>query len=253
MAAVEIDRRIRDDATTVESAWRDWLARLEPAALELDELLHAEQRLVVVSPHPDDEVLACGGLIALHVERGGPAAVIAVTDGEASHKDDPGWTPERLSDARRVERRRGLARLGLTTSSVTRLALRDSEVAMQRVALEHGLRQYLRPTDCVVGTWQLDGHPDHDATGSAAARVCADLGCRLLEAPVWMWQWSAPGDPRVPWHRMRHLQLPVGTLARKTAALAAHRTQLAPRANDAPVLGPELLVRAARTAEYFFV
>lgn len=115
MAAVETGRRIRNAATTAERTWRDWLVKLEPAALELDGLLKVEQRLVVVSPHPDDEVLACGALIALHVARGGPATVIAVTDGEASHRGDPLWSPESLANARRAERRLGLARLGLTT------------------------------------------------------------------------------------------------------------------------------------------
>ena len=148
---------------------------------------------------------------------------------------------------------RGLARLGLRADAVTRLALRDSRVAEQQGALALGLRGLLRPTDCVVATWRFDGHPDHDATGAVTARVCADIGCRLLEAPVWMWHWGVPGDARVPWHRLRALPLSPGAMAAKAAAWGEHATQLAARAGAAPVLGPAILARAARVVEYFLV
>lgn len=253
MAAVERGRRILHDGTTDEAAWRDWLSLLQPPAVALNALVSVGQRLVVVSPHPDDEVLACGGLLALHAQRGGATAIVAVTDGEASHRRDPAWSAPRLASARRVERRRGLARLGLTAGSVTRLGLPDSAVASHRDALQRGLRQVLRPTDCVVSTWQLDGHPDHDATGAETARACADLGCRLIEAPVWMWHWSAPADVRVPWQRLRALALPPEVLTRKAAALAQHATQLAARGDDLPVLGLAICARAAWRVEHFLV
>ena len=252
MAAVANTRRIRGDGETTEAGWRDWLGALHVQGSALDQLLGAAQRLVIVSPHPDDEVLACGGLAALHAVRGGSVAVVAVTDGEASHRGDPAWPAARLADARCAERQRGLAALGLAPDCVTRLALPDSGVASQRVALARCLRNELRHTDCVVSTWRLDGHPDHDATGAVSAEACADVGCRLLEAPVWMWHWAAPTDARVPWARLRALELPQAILVRKAAALAAHTTQLTRRGGDAPVLGPAILARAARRAEYFF-
>ena len=251
MAAVAPGRRIRGDGATAESEWRDWLGALQPPVLGLDDLLRQAQRLVVVAPHPDDEVLACGGLIALHARRGGTVAIVAVTDGEASHLGDSRWLPARLGAERRSERARGLARLGLDPGAVTRLALPDSGVAAQRDSLAHALRAMLRPTDCVVATWRLDGHPDHEASGAAAAQVCTELGCRLLEAPVWMWHWSTPADPRVPWQRLHALPLEPDMLAHKAAALTEHATQLAPRTNAAPVLGPAIRTRAAWGAEYF--
>jgi LmbE family N-acetylglucosaminyl deacetylase len=38
-------------------------------------------RVLVFAPHPDDEVLGCGGAIQAHVAAGDPVAVIVVTDG----------------------------------------------------------------------------------------------------------------------------------------------------------------------------
>ena len=38
-------------------------------------------RVLVLAPHPDDEVFACGGAIALHVSQGTPVDVVVLTDG----------------------------------------------------------------------------------------------------------------------------------------------------------------------------
>ena len=247
-------RHIRAEGTTDDAAWLDWVGTaLQPPAVALDDLVSVAQRLVVVSPHPDDEVLGCGGLLAMHVRRGGTTAIVAVTDGEASHRADPAWSAPRLASARRVERRRGLARLGLNAGAVTRLGLPDSAVYSHLDALQQGLRQVLRPGDCVISPWRFDGHPDHDATGAETARACDVLGCRLIEAPVWMWHWSTPADPRVPWQRLRTLRLPPDAKTHKAAALAQHVTQLTARGDQAPVLGPAIRARAAWPVECFFV
>lgn len=253
MVAVDAGRRIRGEGQTDESVWRDWLTAAPPPVAAIDDILKAAQRLVVVSPHPDDEVLACGGLVAMHVQRGGSTSIVAVTDGEASHRDDPRWPPARLAAARRSERRLGLARLGVGPDSVADLALPDGAVASRAEALSRHLKRLLRAGDCVVTTWRLDGHPDHDATGAACASACGAIGCKLVEAPVWMWHWAMPADPRVPWHRMRALALATDTIERKTAALAAHATQFSLRADAAPVLGRAIRARSARSAEYFIV
>jgi LmbE family N-acetylglucosaminyl deacetylase len=247
-------RVIRGEGATGEAAWQHWLGRLGPPRLATDWLPGPKRRLVVVSPHPDDEILGCGGLLAWHAGRGGSVEVVAVTDGEASHRGDPSWPPDWLGAMRRLERQRGLERLGVAKSSVTRLGLPDGDVAVHRDTLQFALRALLREGDVVVATWALDGHPDHDVTGEEVERVCTRLGCRLLQAPVWMWHWGTPGDGRVPWQRLRAMPLSTDALARKALALAEHRTQLRPRgAGCGAVLGASILARARRTAEYFFV
>src|SRR3954462_8513172 len=39
------------------------------------------ERLLVLAPHPDDEVIGCGGLVALHLRDGRPLHVVVGTDG----------------------------------------------------------------------------------------------------------------------------------------------------------------------------
>ena len=39
------------------------------------------ERLLVLAPHPDDEVIGCGGLVALHLRDGRKVHVVVATDG----------------------------------------------------------------------------------------------------------------------------------------------------------------------------
>lgn len=230
---------------TAASRWQD--LQLPPFA----EVPPAAARLMVIAPHPDDEVLACGGLLAMHAAGGGDCRVLAVTDGEAS---DARAVPRDLAAIRRAERALGLQRLGLAATCVHRLGLPDGRVGQHAAALQGAIMALLRPGDWVVATWRHDGHPDHDAVGRAAMLACAAARCRLVEAPVWMWHWARPRDIRIPWRRLRALPLPAPAWRRKQAALAAHTSQLTPRLGGlASVLDDDMLARAERAHEYFFV
>lgn len=244
---------IREDGTP-EAAWQTWRGLDAIESVPIEKWMHPAMRLVVVAPHPDDEILACGGLMAMHAARGGSTLVVAVTDGEASHAGVLSWRASRLAAVRRAERLQGLSRLGCTGTQVHRLGLPDGNVAGHTTALEEELRRVVRWGDIVVTTWRRDGHPDHEACGDAATSACGAVRCCLLQAPVWMWHWSRPGDPQVPWHRLVGLGLTSREVAGKQRALAAHASQLEPRGSAVgPVLGPTMLERLTRRSEYFFV
>ncbi len=250
--AQDAEPLIRGEGTS-ELEWQSWAGLSTLDDFMPSHWLPATSRLVVVAPHPDDEILACGGLLAWQARRGGDCLVLAVTDGEASHGVPDPEAGARLAAARRAESAAGLLQLGLSADRVGRLALPDGEVSLYLETLAAHLRQLLRPGDRVISTWREDGHPDHEATALATAAACRDRGCALLEAPVWMWHWAAPGDDRVPWQRLHRFALPQDIRARKVAALSAHLTQLTSRSPDEPaVLGPAIIERNARAFEYFF-
>ena len=58
--------------------------RALPVARDLDEIT-GNRCALILAPHPDDESLGCGGLIAEACARGRPPAVIIVSDGTGSH------------------------------------------------------------------------------------------------------------------------------------------------------------------------
>lgn len=89
--------------------------------------------LVVVAPHPDDEVLGAGTTIAGAVRAGHAVHVIILTDGEAQR--DPAGTPSEdaaeharsraLAERRRGEARAAAAALGVPGERVHHLGLPD--------------------------------------------------------------------------------------------------------------------------------
>ena len=253
-------RLIQGEGTTGQT-WQAWPGLRQLGQVSLNALLGARQRLVVLTPHPDDEILSCGGLLACHAARGGASLVVAVTDGEASHKGLPGWNADRLAERRRRESVSGLALLGRFGSDslrVVRLGMKDGGVGPCAEQLLGSLRRLLASDDLVVSTWCFDGHPDHDAVGAAAIAGCAAVGCKLVQAPVWMWHWSCPDDSRVPWSRLHRLSLPASVVNAKQSALSAHASQLEARRDERfqlldPVLGRQIQDRAGWDCEYYFL
>lgn len=232
-------------AGTAEKAWRPWLSASDIPALDLA----GAGSPLVVAPHPDDEVLGVGGLLATL----GRGDIVAVTDGEASHPESTVYSRAELAAVRRHESGLALGRLGLPLARVHRLGQADGGIDEDVVAA--ALTAWLYPGRWCLATWRGDGHPDHEAVGRAAARACADTGARLLEYPVWTWHWARPGDPRVPWRRARAVALSDAARAAKSAAIDAFRSQIAPIGPDpadAAILPATTLVRFRRPFEVVF-
>src|SRR5437763_11246305 len=116
------------------------------------------ERLLVLAPHPDDEVIGCGGLVALHLREGRRVRVVVATDGAAA------------GDARQreAESRAALASLGAAEVEFLRLpdrALADAESGGFAAALRE-----LRP-DLIAVPSPIEIHPDH----VALARIFCEL------------------------------------------------------------------------------
>ena len=217
---------------TSEATWAADSSLAQLPALEWSELSQAA-RVVVIAPHPDDEVLGLGGVIALLARQRVPVVIVAVTDGERSH-------PERAEELRVVrdrERARALEELGCL-AQVHRLGLPDGGVTA--AALRPELARVITSEDAVVAPWEQDGHPDHDACAEAAA----GLGRARWSYVVWGWHWCAP--EAFPIARARQVRLDDGALAAKQRAVQAFVSQLE---GEDPVLPPHVLARFLRPAE----
>ena len=157
---------------TAEAQWQAWPQLHGLPEISLDRLVPAGIRAVVVAPHPDDEVLASGGMLAMLAARGDPLLVVGVTDGDASHPGSARWTPEQLAAFRHAEALAGLAQLGIKPQSYLRLSLPDG-----RVRSHHALLVGC----CAQATWCCrPGQP----TGIRTTR-------RLP------WPWPKPAAPRI--------------------------------------------------------
>ncbi|MBC7445768.1 MAG: PIG-L family deacetylase [Polaromonas sp.] len=254
MEPVSAASRVIQGQGTCEAQWQAWPALHALPQIGLAGLVPVGVRAVIVAPHPDDEVLASGGLIAMLAARGDPPLVIGVTDGDASHPGSTRWSPEELAAFRHEEALTGLGRLGIEPQNYLRLSLPDGRVQAHHAQLVESLVRVLRAGDAVLSTWAADGHPDHEATALAVSVACAAARCPHWQSPVWLWHWAAPGDRRVPWAQLRRLRLTPDAQRRKHLAVQAHASQLTAQDNGAPpVLAPSAVQRLLRPFEYFFM
>jgi LmbE family N-acetylglucosaminyl deacetylase len=177
--------------------------------------------LLIVSPHPDDEVLGTGGLIHTWKNLGRSVTVVSLTDGEAAY---PQY--RRLGQVRREELKEALQVLSEHPVLVVRLGIPDGRVADYGSKLRSAVFSLLDPGTTVLAPYEQDGHPDHDAAG----RVCAELarvhGFTLARYPIWAWRHADPQVlSRARWGKF---YLSGTAQAAKADALQCFSTQLFP-------------------------
>ncbi|SDQ69929.1 N-acetylglucosaminyl deacetylase, LmbE family [Curtobacterium sp. UNCCL20] len=239
---------------TDPAAWTTFLESVAAVPLSLEGV----GSVVVVAPHPDDETLGAGGLIAAAADVGIPVHVVLVTRGEGSHPDSPTTSPEALRSIREDEFRRALRVLD-PSASATVLDVPDGGIREQpdvlRTALAERLAGAARPT-LVVAPWRGDGHRDHRIAGEVAEEVVAGSpAARLVAYPIWAWHWDAPDAPAAPWEAAVALPLSPEQLDRKRRALDAYGSQTRPlstAAGDEAIVDDRHAAHHLRPTEWFF-
>jgi len=150
----------------------DWYRRWEPL-LAAGDLI--DGRLLVLAPHPDDEVIGCGGLIIAHGSQGKETQVVVFTDGRGG--DFTGEYGDEYPAIRQAECRAATTVLGV--KSVRFLEHIDGQLptALSGGKLVGGVRDLLNEAHWggVVFPSPYELHPDHRALGLAVLRAAGEL------------------------------------------------------------------------------
>lgn len=232
-----------------------------------------------VAPHPDDESIGCGGLIATKRRRGEEVTIVVVTDGSRSHTSDIIDASE-LRSIRRGELLEAATTLGVPHDHVHLLGMDDRGVADRGDDLVADLRHLLdtlQPTQLIIPSG-LDANADHRAVfrAASAAADSSEATPEVLSYLVWFWTPEAWVDQGVSTLvKLRQLLGRVRTFLTSTerlafdpgpesetkmAAIRSHRSQLEnltgestwsviePSVLDLLVGGRELYLRRDRRA-----
>src|SRR5215469_2540675 len=134
--------------------------------------------LLVVSPHPDDETLCCGGVIQRVVQAGGRVAVVWLTSGDAARMNlilmgrslFPGAAVARELGAQRMDEARIAAgRLRVTTAGQLFLGYPDG--GLLELLGTHRTAPYTSPTTGAVAVpYPAALYPGHAYTGENLER-----------------------------------------------------------------------------------
>lgn len=193
---------------------------------------------LVLSPHPDDETLGCGGLLALSEAEGVPGHVVILTDGAASHPGSSRYPADRLAELRRDEAQRALATLGLPADRLTHLDLPDSRTPGAGPAFEAAVEAIATRARAVEArtlfvTWGRDPHCDHETASAMARAAAARLHLRLWDYPIW--GLHLPPDDPLEEPPPRGLVLDIGPVRRaKRRAIDCYASQMTALIDDDP-------------------
>ena len=174
-------------------------------------------RVLILAPHPDDDVIGCGGTACLHAEQGDPVHVLVVFDGrrgDARGEHDPGEYVER----RRAEARAAGAHLGLADYEFWSYPEGHEASDEELLAAAHRIAARVRElrSDVVYAPWVGEHHLDHHMLGRAAQLALVLSGFR---GEAWGYEvWT----PLVP---VRIVDV-TAVQERKVAALKEHRSQI---------------------------
>jgi len=219
-------------ADACHAAWRGL-----PVA-DLDTII-GSGTCVVLAPHPDDESLGCGGLIAACCAAGRAPMVAILTDGAASHPGSREIPPEQLKLIRAREVHQAVAHLGLPPERLVLCGYPDSDAPCSGRAFDDavrvlsGLCSHEPGCTAIVAPWRHDPHHDHEAASLIAAGVAAECGIRHIAYPVW--GWLLPPDQMVATEQSGGWRLDIATfLPAKHRAIQAHKSQYGNLITDDP-------------------
>jgi len=201
------------------------------------------QRVLVVTPHPDDAEIWCGGTIARWIKEGAQVHYLLCTDG-GKGSDRPGITSEELAATREQEQLEAARILGVKAVEMLRRpdgALEDTPDFRKEIVRQVRL---VRP-DVVLTTepyrMNLSWHRDHRITGQVTTDAVFPYARDHLH---FMELWREEGlEPHKTgtilfWGTERpdtFIDI-ADTLEQKIASVKAHRSQMADR-SEAEIAG----------------
>ena len=178
--------------------------------------------VLVLSPHQDDDVLGCGGLLAYLSEEGAKIRVVYFDDGARGNKTGK-WDRD-LVWQREEEAISALRKLNVSEVKF----LRQKGLAGQK-DLWHLVLEELktRPNDLVLAPTHHDWHPDHVALAEAAELAIK----KIAKNKPKIWSYFVWGVPPL------NLVFPIDKyLKKKQAAAICHKSQLSVKHYDDAIL-----------------
>jgi N-acetylglucosamine malate deacetylase 1 len=136
----------------------------------------SNERIVVLAPHMDDEVIGCGGTLARHIGCGSQVTVVFLTDGRGGGAAGNALVGEAsIAATRKHEAQLALAELG-----IMKMVFLDAEDGRldANADLVDALRAALvaaRP-DIVYLPFFLEEHPDHRAASALLSEAVSGAG-----------------------------------------------------------------------------
>jgi len=218
-------------------------------------------RMLIVAPHPDDEVFGCGGLMLQRLRAGWDVNVVILTGGGGSHKGCCDMPEEEIIAKRKRLCIRAGKTIGLDFGNIHFLDFKDGSLPRKNDAgfddCVSVLREYIRrfnPSELYCPHF-LDGWSDHVAASEitvAAAGFCKNIN--LYYYIVWAWMNTRlPALLRMGWKRSRKANIK-DVFDKKQKAIGLYLEECSPKCGKpySGELPPDFLKSFEWPCELFF-
>ena len=198
-----------------------------------------DRHILIVAPHPDDEIIGCGGLIARLVKENKTPHVIIMTGGEGSHQGCCSTSSDDIVTARRRLTRNAAAIVGLPIENIHELNYPDGGISMDNAETDRlkALIDQLHPDTILVPHWG-EGWSDHIQTAEIVKQV-VPRSAKLWMYCVWVWLWRD-----LDWKNAAQLCMTPAEHRIKLEAMDAYIRPLAPCGKPWSGVLPKIFVKA---------
>ena len=194
---------------------------------------------VVIAPHPDDESLGCGGIIALLKKEGRSVKIVFVSDGSMSHPNSKKYPASLLMQLREKEALTAVKILGVPKKDCFFMRLKDGAVPHEMdknfdnaVSVMNNILTSIN-ADAILLPWKHDPHTDHQACWKIINKSLLDLETpvQLYHYLIWFWERGTPDleiRNAVDWFK-----IDISTvIPLKLKAINAHQSQVSKMIDD---------------------
>ena len=247
------ERLIYGTGTSIKE-WQQWEELNQLPSCDMAQTFPKHQRVLIIAPHPDDEILGCAGLIQKLAKLKREVVLVAISNGTMSHPDSTYYTPEKLDTIRPQESLQALKTLDLGVQ-IERIALNivDGQISKQTDLLYQALEKITRSDDILISTYEMDGHPDHEAAGQVVKYFAQQHILSCYRVFIWTWHWASPHHPLLSLEHCFKVKLDATELEKKRQAISCFQSQCVvdPSTHQAPILSTFTIERILQPYEVY--
>ena len=168
--------------------------------------------ILILSPHPDDDIFGCGGSIIRHIKQGHSINIIYLCQGDKGIKNMSG---KRVAEIRKSESSEATKVLGVPSENLTYLDQKDNNLQANSFVVNsiNRILEKVNPNIIYLPTF-TDNHSDHYQT-NLILKKC-DFKKNVLIAGYEIW------TPHIP-NRIVDISY---EMTKKSASIKEHKSQL---------------------------
>lgn len=201
-------------------------------------------KLLIIAPHPDDEVLGCSGLIQRIIKNRKQVYVIILSGGGKSHQDCCHINKSTLIDSRRNLSRKAATILELPLNQLYFLDYPDGKISYNNLETQRlqTLIDKISP-DVIFVPHKDEGWSDHIEAGKIVREIIRTKSTliQLYEYCVWFWYYNTWN---IDWKNAFVLKMNQREHQMKLKAIDAYIKPLAPCGKPWSGVLPKLVVKA---------